>query len=162
MPYDAASDRLADDQAHPRRSIISKIRLEMNHQGPAPSARSSPDDRRELVRPPHPKSLRQHGIPDRLCRQLLATLAAPSGDDRPAGTGAHPQAEAVRLRTPAVVRLESPLAHGKAPSMSVVTEIRGPARFVRSTSWRPLGPLYGTGRAPLRAKCPAVIAERSP
>jgi hypothetical protein len=162
MPYDTAADRLPDDQTHPWRGVLGKIRLEVNHERPAPGARTSPDDRREFVRPPHPKSLRQHGMPDRLRRQFLATLTAAGGDDRPAGAGAHPQAEAVRFGTPTVVRLEGPLAHGKAPSMSVVAEVRGPARFARSTTWRPLGPLYGTGRVPPQAKCPAVIAKRSP
>src|SRR5262249_22994888 len=114
------------------------------------------------VRPPHPKSLRQHGIPGRLCRQLLATLAAPSGDDRPAGTGAHPQAEAVRLRTPAVVPVAKPLGPRKAPSMSGGTDGRGPALLARRTPWRPLGRLYVTGGPPLRATCPAVIAKHSP
>src|SRR4051812_15349159 len=43
--------------------------------------------------------------------ELLATLAPTAGDDRPAGAGAHPQPEAVRLGPTAVVRLEGALAH---------------------------------------------------
>ena len=48
--------------------------------------------------------------------QRLTALAPPGRDDCPAGTGAHPQPEAMRLRAAAVVRLESPLAHSRAPS----------------------------------------------
>src|SRR5918996_5085001 len=47
--------------------------------------------------------------------ELLATLAPAGGDDRPAGTGAHPQPEAVGLGPPAVVRLERALAHEVLP-----------------------------------------------
>jgi hypothetical protein len=69
----------------------------------------------------------------------------------------------VRLGTPAVVRLEGPLAHGKTPSMSVVAEVQGPERLARSTTWRPLGTAlrYRTcteaGQVPWRdAKTPTV------
>src|SRR5947199_8290384 len=44
-------------------------------------------------------------------RELGAALGAPRGENGPAGTGAHPQAEAVGLRAPAVVRLVGALAH---------------------------------------------------
>jgi hypothetical protein len=49
--------------------------------------------------------------------QFAATLTSPCGDDRPSGTGAHAQPEAVRFGTPAVVRLEGALAHGQTPSL---------------------------------------------
>src|SRR4051794_41184573 len=47
--------------------------------------------------------------------ELLATLAPATGEDRPARAGAHPQPEAVRLGSPAVVRLERALAHEELP-----------------------------------------------
>src|SRR3954464_3741401 len=43
--------------------------------------------------------------------ELLATLAPTAGDDRPAGAGAHPHPEAVRLGPTAVVRREGALSH---------------------------------------------------
>ena len=47
--------------------------------------------------------------------ELLATLAAATGEDRAARAGTHPQPEAVGLRPPAVVRLERALAHEVLP-----------------------------------------------
>src|ERR1700709_2535769 len=47
--------------------------------------------------------------------ELLATLAPTTGEDRPAGAGAHTQPEAVGLRPAAVVRLERALAHEVLP-----------------------------------------------
>jgi hypothetical protein len=44
-------------------------------------------------------------------RQALAPLGTARGDDGSAGPGAHPQPEAVGLRTPTVVRLVGALAH---------------------------------------------------
>jgi hypothetical protein len=44
-------------------------------------------------------------------RELLAALAAARGQHGAAGPGTHPQAEAVDLRPPTVVRLERALAH---------------------------------------------------
>src|SRR3954447_14181911 len=46
-------------------------------------------------------------------RKLVATLATARGEDAAPGAGAHPQAEAMRLVTAAVVRLERALAHGR-------------------------------------------------
>src|ERR671927_410444 len=43
--------------------------------------------------------------------ELLAALATTTGEDRAAGTGAHPQPEAVGLGPTTVVRLERALAH---------------------------------------------------
>lgn len=50
-----------------------------------------------------------------LRRDLGTTLATTCREDRATRTGAHAQAEAVRLSALAVVRLESPLAHSMAP-----------------------------------------------
>jgi hypothetical protein len=66
----------------------------------------------------------EHGKPGegtlrRSGRQLAASLVATRGQDRPTSSGAHPQAEAVRLRAPTVIGLEGPLTHGSAPSLYV-------------------------------------------
>src|SRR3954451_14768158 len=53
------------------------------------------------------------GAHHRSDRKLVATLATARGEDAAAGAGAHPQAEAMRLVTAAVVRLERALAHGR-------------------------------------------------
>ena len=58
--------------------------------------------------------------------EVLATLAPTTGEDRPAGTGAHPQPKAVHLGTTAVVRLEGALAHDG--SLSGKTGSAGTAR----------------------------------
>src|SRR5690349_1221998 len=47
--------------------------------------------------------------------ELLATLAAATGEDRPARAGSHPQPEAVGLGPAPVVRLERALAHEVLP-----------------------------------------------
>jgi hypothetical protein len=44
--------------------------------------------------------------------ETSAALAAPSGEDRPAGARAHPQPEPVRLAATAVVRLKRTLTQG--------------------------------------------------
>ena len=53
-------------------------------------------------------------------RQLAAALAATRREDRPAGSGAHAQPEAVRLGAAAVVGLKSPLAHGVGSKLLTV------------------------------------------
>ena len=53
-----------------------------------------------------------------LGRDGRATLGSTTGKDRAACAGAHPQAEAVRLRPTAVVGLEGAL-HGQAPGRTV-------------------------------------------
>jgi hypothetical protein len=54
---------------------------------------------------------RKHGVDPALRGELGATFTATRGDDRAACAGAHAQPEAVRLRSPTVVRLERALAH---------------------------------------------------
>ena len=48
-----------------------------------------------------------------LRREVGAALAAARGNDGAAGAGAHAGAEAVLTSAAAVIRLESPLRHGK-------------------------------------------------
>ena len=62
--------------------------------------------------------------------ELAATLAAARGQDRAAGAGAHPQAEAVHLVTAAVVRLVRTLAHEEISETVRVCEVWGRARGV--------------------------------
>ncbi len=52
--------------------------------------------------------------------QAGATLAAAGRENRAAGTGTHPQPEAVGLRATTVVRLEGALAHSGAPEKTRV------------------------------------------
>ncbi len=49
-------------------------------------------------------------------RQLGATFAPASGQDRTAGASPHPEAEAVGAAATPIARLERTLAHGKTPS----------------------------------------------
>lgn len=95
---------------------------------------------------------------ERSGRQLLAALAAASGEDGATGPGAHPQPEAVGLRAATVVRLESTLAHGWAPGLMVRRKgavntwmacqgSEGTRNSRRVTS----RPSYVTGEAPLRS-----------
>lgn len=51
-------------------------------------------------------------------RKCAAALAPPSGKDRPASAGPHPQAETVGTAASPVARLESTLGHGKTPISS--------------------------------------------
>lgn len=93
-------------------------------------------------------------------RQLGAALAAPSGDDRATGTGAHAEAEPVGLRTAAVVRLEGPL-HCRAPGSSGVTRTPasrctgrcrtvGPAQVAGAPAGGPAGRSGRAGAARVR------------
>ena len=68
----------------------------------------------EIRRPRHPVPGRKHRA--KSCvesrSQRTAALATPARHDRPPGTGAHPQPEAVHPRTTPVVGLKGPLALG--------------------------------------------------
>jgi hypothetical protein len=75
---------------------------------------------REVFAPPQPILGRQHVMTcTRSGGQLGATLATAVRENRAAGTGTHPQAEAVGLGATTVVRLEGALAHSGAPEMIV-------------------------------------------
>src|ERR1700759_2575474 len=82
--------------------------------------------------------------------ELLAALAPPAGDDRPAGAGAHPQPEAVGLRPAAVVRLVRALAHGGL----LRTTGRGAPAGERACAGSPRGG-GGDGPGPGRGLLPA-------
>jgi hypothetical protein len=84
----------------------------MHDDGRPSSAATTPDGQGELVPPPHPVTGRQHASRGS-DRDAGAALAAPRGDDRSPGAGAHPQPEAVLLVATTVVRLESTLAHSR-------------------------------------------------
>ena len=83
--------------------------------------------------------------------EALAALPATAGQDRAAGTGAHPQSEAVRLVTTTVVRLVRPLAHD------------GPLRFStgRATRSDRLG-WTSAGTAHSRTVCPWACGTGRP
>src|SRR3954471_9977349 len=63
--------------------------------------------------------------------ELVATLAPAAGEDGAAGTGAHPQPEAVGLGPAAVVRLERALAHEGLPLLTTSVR-RGPGWAARA------------------------------
>jgi hypothetical protein len=71
--------------------------------------------------------------------EAVATLATAGRQDRAAGAGAHPQAEAVGLVPTAVVRLERTLAHG-------IHSTRGAGLKGPITGW-PGGPVWSTSTA---------------
>ena len=50
-------------------------------------------------------------------RQAGAALAAPGGNDGPAGTSPHPQTKAMGTAATPIARLECALAHGKTPTI---------------------------------------------
>jgi hypothetical protein len=123
------ANRTANNKAY-LRPRISWYRTRRQQQSPGNhgTARSATRAQRapELVRASHPRLLRQHhtscaaeaarhgaGSPSvaESDRELLAALAAARGQHGAAGPGTHPQAEAVDLRPPTVVRLERALAH---------------------------------------------------
>lgn len=75
---------------------------------------------RPIVRPPRDAiGFREHRPV--LRRELLATLGATSGKDRPSGACPHAETEAVSLGALAVVRLESSLAHNQSPCGGLFT-----------------------------------------
>src|SRR6516165_6703281 len=128
------ANRTADYKAYLRRVTgayrtvgADQQQMPRDHRTARPAAR--PQDAPEILRPSHPRLLRQH---DTSCAaqatsssastaqsgdknwsgaELRAALATASGEDGPASPGAHPQPEAMDLRPPTVVRLERTLAH---------------------------------------------------
>ncbi|EGJ76015.1 putative ribonuclease P [Streptomyces sp. Tu6071] len=122
--HDGLADRLAHDETRThRRSVLPggvRVRgtaLEMDYQQRATRAASSAYCGREVLAPPQPVVRRQHGV--MTCTgsggQTGATLVAARRENRAAGTGTHPQPEAVGLGATTVVRLEGALAHSGAP-----------------------------------------------
>lgn len=76
--------------------------------------------------------------------QLVAALTPTSCEYRPAGPGAHAQAEAVRPGTPPVVGLKGALAHGENSWAEDVDETASLRTRHRT---RAAGPPYGTDRS---------------
>jgi hypothetical protein len=107
IPDDSRTNHLADDESGPgrRRCVVGP---QMDHEARRTGPSALPHGVGELGAVTQPPGGRQH----RLGRELGASLAATRRQDRPTGTGAHPQAEPMGLRPPTVVRLERALAHG--------------------------------------------------
>ncbi len=124
------ANRTADNQAYLRRvtgAYLSSQQQVADEQGAAcPAARAQ--YAAEILRPSHPRLLRQHDTPCAARVASLAASAAPSaralsgaqlgaalaaarGENSPASPGAHAQPETMDLRPPTVVRLERALAH---------------------------------------------------
>jgi hypothetical protein len=116
----AARDEIASHRASysPRNSKTGHaVRIagqcQVDHHGVVAGPSTAAHHRGEVCGPSQSRFGGEH-----LRRELLAALAAASGQDRTSCTGAHTKAEAMRLGTLAVVRLESPLAHGGTPRHS--------------------------------------------
>src|SRR5829696_2419568 len=92
--------------------------------------------------------------------ELLATLAAATGEDRAARAGTHPQPEAMGLGPSAVVRLERALAHEVLPLHDIDgahSSVDERARGTGANGWwpRPRYPrkLVPAGRHAHRTPC---------
>ena len=100
--------RLSDDKAESHHLGV-RIRANVRHRVRV-CCTNTPTYRRLVVGPPRDAiGFGEHRAG--LGGELGAALAATGGQDGTAGTGAHPQTEAVGLGTLAVVRLERSLAH---------------------------------------------------
>ena len=110
VPHHRTSDRLRDDEADPGRLVATHLEG-VQHERRAGCTAALPNDPGEVGGAPQPMCTGQHG---RAWSggQAGATLAPTRGQDRAAGTRAHPQTEAVRFRAPTIVGLERALAHG--------------------------------------------------
>jgi hypothetical protein len=124
----------ADDEPHAGPLVTSgnpQVRDDGTSSSTPPFAAGAP----ERVRVGQPLSCGKHGGTQSRAEEpasdgeALAALAATVGEDGPAGTGAHAQAETVHLVAPTVVRLVRTLAH---------------VYFLRSTESRPVTRAIGT------------------
>src|SRR5436190_1436140 len=103
-------------RARLRSTALPTLRPAMNADPPAPGARNTTT---RLPRNGRPWSSTRRTSRERIehrsgCSdgEPRAALPPPRGEDRPAGSGAHPVPEPVHLRPVAVVRLIRPLALG--------------------------------------------------
>ena len=123
------ANRTANNKAYLRPRIgwyptVGQQQSPGNHGAARPATRAQRTP--ELFRASHPRLLRQHytSCAAEAARhepedpsvaesdgELLAAFATARGEHGAAGPGTHPQAEAVDLRPPTVVRLERALAH---------------------------------------------------
>jgi hypothetical protein len=79
----------------------------------------------EVLRATHPVPTRQHRWSSGSGRELGATLAPTGGQDRTAGSGPHPVAEAVGPAPAPVARLKGALAHGTTPTIVEIWTVNG-------------------------------------
>ena len=119
VPGHGGADRPGHDEADPARRFIARstcrfvdiwIHQVDDHEA-ATGTTPSPYRLLEVSGGAQAMSGRQHRVATASDREALAALATPTGQDRAAGAGAHPQAESVHLVAPAVVRLVRTLAH---------------------------------------------------
>jgi hypothetical protein len=168
-PYHRTADGLADDETRTRRRSVlpRRVRVQftathMDDQKRATGSASSAYRDREVFAPPQPVLGRQHVM---TCResggQTGATLATAGRENRAAGTGPHPQPEAVGLGATTVVRLEGALTHSGAPEkrwgmaghrLAVTVRPR-----VAALASRPSAPLHNHGTAICRT---VIFAHR--
>ena len=117
------ADCPADRETHPGRLVLSGRTSRRPLSSRRPAVRPCCLTSSKSARLPHPRGRGKHrrsppGANRPKAGQArwsdadpLAPLAAPGGEHRAAGPGAHAQPEAMRLRTAAVVRLKRTLAH---------------------------------------------------
>jgi hypothetical protein len=130
-PRDAVSlhsrtHRPTDYQTDPRTLWSRLISTHVNHDVGLNRPDPSPDCHVELSRSAHAVPRWEQESPPiqkGSSRERTAALLAPTGDDRPAGTGTHPQPESVHTCATPVVRLKCPLAlgHGCFSSLRLTT-----------------------------------------
>lgn len=108
VAIDRVPHRLRHDNPDPKR-LVRLAGKRVVHGGGRDGATTAPDHRTEVVGADHPVRPGEHR---RLRGELGAPLAAAGSEDAAACACAHPQPEAVHLRTTPIVRLESSLGHG--------------------------------------------------
>ncbi len=122
VPHHRVADGFADYEPGSNAGMVGRINTRQIgvsdgvHDQPLPTCLGTPSyDQPEILTPPQPRGPRQHGAsspPSGSGGQLLAALAAASGEDGAARSSAHPQAEPVRPGASTVVRLEGALTLG--------------------------------------------------
>lgn len=139
MAFDGRPDRLGDDQTHPRSAtfVLGPARPDVHDQVGLNSLDATLHRRLKVRRPPHPVACGKHRQNPALRSgsQRATTLAAPVRHDGTPGPGAHPQAETVHAGSPAIVRLEGPLALGH----DVLLVVSRSSRSTHPLARRPVG-----------------------
>ncbi len=94
-------------------------------------------------------------------REFCTALAATRREDRASGAGVHPQPEAVGLGAPAVVRLESALAHRSAPNGGGDQVNLAGHGVPPEGGWNRTGAEWSSAR-PRYGACPDRVKPRAP
>ena len=108
IAHDRRTNRSPHDESAPCRTIR-PCGTRVNHHRARRNTGTGAHHHTVVSRPPYASGSGKHGRTGRLGRNAGATLAATCGEHSTAGPGTHACPEAVRLGTPAVVRLEGAL-----------------------------------------------------